>query len=143
MTSPVRARETAPRPRRPDASIQTADQTQAAHQEFIRSLPCLACGKPAPSEFVPVLGAVGLGVSPNERYLVPLCGPATIWSDCCHSRLHYRGPRHFWSELGIDPLDLARRLWRVSGDWAAGASLVRLARQRITYRAKGEEGPRC
>src|SRR5204862_1097494 len=70
-----------------------------------------------------------LGLRPTEHYLVPLCGPATVWQDCCHSRKHYLGAARFWSELGIDPLDLASKLWRVSGDAAAGRRMVMRARQ--------------
>lgn len=126
MTAPARAREAdAPRRRRPDT------QTPTAHQKFIRSLPCVACGKPAPSECANVVGALGLGVSQDDRYLVPLCGPVTVWNDCCHNRVHYLGPRRFWSELGIDPLDLARRLWRLSGDRRAGTCAVMLTRRQI------------
>jgi len=91
------------------------------HQAFIRALPCLSCGKAAPSECAQIRGSTG--------YLVPLCGPATVWQDCCHSRKHYRGAARFWSELGIDPLDLAAQLWRVSGNVAAGLRAVMLARQ--------------
>ena len=66
------------------------------HQAFIRALPCVACGKPAPSE-------------------------------CAH--------------LGIDPLDLAFRLWRVSGDMRAGERLVLRAQQAAYHhRDNGELG---
>ena len=102
------------------------------HRGFICSLPCVACGEPALSECASVVRATSLGTSPDDRYLVPLCGPTTIWKDCCHSRLHYRGPRRFWSELGIDPLELARRLWRVSGNLAAGRRAVMFARRQIS-----------
>jgi hypothetical protein len=91
------------------------------HQAFIRSLPCVSCGKAAPSECAQVQGSTG--------YLVPRCGPATVWQDCSHSRKHYRGAARFWSELGIDPLDLAAQLWRVSGNVTAGLRAVMRARQ--------------
>ena len=99
------------------------------HQRFIRSLPCLGCGKPAPSECAYVGMLAGLGLPPTENYVVPLCGPATVWQDCCHSCKHHLGAARFWSELGIDPLDLASQLWRVSGDVTAGRCLVMHARQ--------------
>ena len=70
-----------------------------------------------------------LGLRPTEHYLVPLCGPATVWQDCCHSRKHYRGAARFWSALGIEPIDLALELWRVSGDVAAGRRTVMRTRQ--------------
>lgn len=108
----------------------------SGHETFIRSLPCMACGKPAPSECAHVAGGMnlGLGASPDARYIVPLCGPATVWNDCCHSRLHYLGPRRFWSELGLDPLDLARNLWRISGNREAGLRAVMLALRQIAGR---------
>jgi hypothetical protein len=104
------------------------DPIAMRHQRFIRSLPCLSCGKPAPSECASIGMLPGLGIVPGERYLVPLCGPATVWQDCCHSRKHYRGAVRFWSELEIDPLDLASQLWRVSGDVTAGRRVVARAR---------------
>ena len=107
----------------PDDSIVTR------HQRFIRSLPCLSCGKPAPSECAYVGMLPGLGILPGHRYLVPLCGPATVWQDCCHSRKHYRGAARFWAALGLEPMELASELWRVSGDMAAGWRTVMRARQ--------------
>jgi hypothetical protein len=103
------------------------------HQAFIQALPCTGCGKPASSECASVWRGLGLGIgsASADRYLVPLCGPATIWEDCCHSRRHYLGQTRFWTGLGIDPLDLAILLWRVSGDVAAGERAVRHARQGI------------
>jgi len=105
------------------------DPIVTRHQRFIRSLPCLSCGKPAPSECASIGMLPGLGILPSDRYLVPLCGPATLWQDCCHSRKHYRGTARFWSELGIEPLDLAFQLWRVSGDATAGLRAMGCARQ--------------
>ena len=137
MTAPARARQAVAQPRRrPDS------RTGPAHQQFVQSLPCIACGKLPPSECAHVAGGMKLGPDPSrdDRYIVPLCGPATVWSDCCHSRLHYLGSRRFWSELGIDPLDLARNLWRVSGDPGAAASVVMAARKRIAHRAGRGEG---
>ena len=114
------------------------------HQAFIRALPCVACCKSAPSECAHIGIPAGLSLSPSERDLVPLCGPATIWGDCCHSRKWFLGAARFWSGLGIDPLDLAYRLWRVSGDVRAGERAIREARQRIItvrrYRS-GANGP--
>jgi hypothetical protein len=98
------------------------------HQRFIRSLPCLCCGKSAPSECASVGMLPGLGILPSDRYFVPLCGPATVWQDCCHSRKHYRGAARFWAELGIDAIDLAFQQWRVSGDVTAGLRAIARAR---------------
>ena len=87
----------------------------------------------------------GLGILRRHGHLVPLCGPATVWQDCCHSRKHYRGAVRFWSALGIEPLDLAVQLWRVSGDVAAGRRTVMRARQAamaVHQRRNGREPKR-
>ena len=103
----------------------------AKHQAFIRALPCVVCGKPAPSECACVRFHPGIGLPVSDPYLLPLCGPATVWDDSCHSRKHFLGAARFWSGLGIDPLSLAVRMWRVSGDVEAGERVVRRARLMI------------
>src|SRR5437868_15043710 len=110
-------------------STPSDDPIVTRHQRFIRSLPCLSCGKPAPSECAYIGMLPGLGILRGRRDLVPLCGPAKVWQDCCHSRKHYRGAARFWSALGIEPIELASELWRVSGDVAAGRDTVMRARQ--------------
>jgi hypothetical protein len=42
------------------------------------------------------------------------------------------GELTFWSALRIDPLNVALRLWTVSGDEKGGARTVFRARQRIS-----------
>ena len=116
------------------------DPVLTSHQRFIRSLPCLRCGKPAPSECAYVGMLAGLGIRPSERYFVPLCGPATVWQDCCHSRKHYRGAARFWAELGLDPIDLAFQLWRVSGDVMAGLLAIARARQAAARHYRNLQG---
>ena len=101
------------------------------HQAFIRALPCVVCGKPAPSECACVRFHPGIGLPVSDPYLLPLCGPATVWDDCCHSRKHFLGSARFWLGLRIGPLDLAARLWRVSADVKAGERVVRNARLMI------------
>ena len=110
-------------------SIAPDDPMLTQHQAFIRSLPCLGCGRPAPSECATIGIFARFAVPESHQYLVPLCGPPTVWQDCCHSRKHYRGAARFWSELEIDPFDLALQLWRVSGDGTAGLRAVTRTRQ--------------
>ena len=110
------------------------------HQRFMRSLPCLRCSKPAPSECANVGMVPGLTILPSDRYFVPLCGPETIWDDCCHSRKHYRGAARFWAELGLDPIDVALQLWRVSGDGTAGQRVMARARQAVAFHYRDLEG---
>jgi hypothetical protein len=128
-----------PMPRRLRARLPSPPDNRllTRHQAFIRSLPCLSCGKRAPSECAQV---GGLGLRRTDYYLVPLCGPATVWQDCCHSRKHYRGATQFWSALGINALDLALQLWRVSGDLTAGVRTVMRARQAAMAFRQGRGG---
>ena len=112
MIAPASARQAAVE------SLQRADSLACSgHEAFIRSLVGLACAKPAPCECAHLgpRGNHGTGLTLAGRYLVPLCRPATVWSDCCHSRMHYLGRRGFWSEL-FD----ARASARLASPWPAG-----------------------
>ena len=99
---------------------------RAQHLAFIRQLPCVACGKEAPSEAAHVRSGSdgGAGIKPSDRYSVSLC-------TSCHALQHEFGELTFWSTLRIDPLNAALRLWAVSGDIQAGERVVFRARQRI------------
>jgi hypothetical protein len=96
------------------------------HLAFIRQLPCVACGKAAPSEAAHVRTGTdgGVGIKPGDRYAVPLC-------TACHVKQHRIGELTFWSALRIDPLNVALRLWTVSADVKAGERTVFRARQGI------------
>jgi len=96
------------------------------HLAFIRQLPCVACGKAAPSEAAHVRTGTdgGVGVKPGDRYALPLC-------TACHAKQHRIGELTFWSALRIDPLNVALRLWTISADLKAGERTVFRARQHI------------
>jgi hypothetical protein len=96
------------------------------HLAFVRQLPCVACGKAAPSEAAHVRAATdgGTAVKPGDRYAVPLC-------TACHAKQHRIGELSFWSQRRIDPLNVALRLWTISGDAEAGQRTVFRARQHI------------
>jgi hypothetical protein len=96
------------------------------HLAFVRQLPCVACGKAAPSDAAHVRTGTdgGVGRKPDDRYAVPLC-------TACHAKQHRVGELTFWSPLRIDPLSVALRLWTVSADVEAGQRTVFRARQRI------------
>src|SRR5215471_16278683 len=96
------------------------------HLAFVRQLPCVACGKAAPSEAAHVRTGTdgGTGVKPGDRYAVPLC-------TACHAKQHRIGELTFRSALRIDPLNVALRLWTVSADLKAGERTVFRARQQI------------
>ena len=96
------------------------------HLAFVRQLPCVACGKAAPSEAAYVRAGTdgGVGVKPGDRCAVPLCR-------ACHTKQYRIGELTFWSALRIDPLNVALRLWSVSADMEAGERTVFRARQQI------------
>jgi hypothetical protein len=96
------------------------------HLAFVRQLPCVACGRAAPSEPAHVRTGSdgGVGMKPGDRYAVPLC-------TACHAKQRRVGELTFWSALRFDPLNVASRLWTVSADLAAGERIVFRARQRI------------
>ena len=96
------------------------------HLAFIRQLPCVACGKAAPSDAAHVRTGTdgGVGMKPADRYAVPLC-------TACHAKQHRVGELSFWSALRFDPLNVALRLWTVSADLEAGERIVFRARQHI------------
>lgn len=119
--------------------IKQAGRTSYSHQNFIRSLPCLACGRrpvlgyrnecahirlPLPAKHQKDRG--GTQFKPADRWTVPLC-------QGCHEEQH-EGEQTFWADLGIDPIDAASLLWTLSGKpdrQAKGEALIFKARQRM------------
>src|SRR5262249_37645642 len=99
---------------------------RAQHLAFIRQLPCTGCGQPAPTEAAHVRSGsdAATGVKPSDRFSLPLCTE-------CHALQHQFGELRFWSVLRIDPLNVAFRLWTMSGDVKAGERIVFRARQQI------------
>jgi hypothetical protein len=96
------------------------------HLAFIRLLPCVACGKAAPSEAAHIRTGTdgGVGMKPGDRYAIPLC-------TACHTKQHRVGELTFWSALRFDPVNVALRLWTISADVTAGERTVFRARQGI------------
>jgi|SRR5215831_21251307 len=96
------------------------------HLAFVRQLPCVVCGKAPPSEAAHVRSGSdgGAGMKPADRYCVSLCND-------CHALQHQFGELTFWSTVRIDPLNVASRLWTVSGDIKAAERIVFRARQHI------------
>jgi hypothetical protein len=96
------------------------------HLAFVRQLSCVACGRAAPSEAAHVRTGTdgGLAVKPSDRYVVSLC-------TTCHAKQHCIGELTFWAKLRIDPVNVALRLWAISGDLKAGERTVFRARQHI------------
>ncbi len=100
------------------------------HRAFINSLPCVACGRAAPSECAHVRMGTdgGTGYKPADRFCLPLC-------EGCHrtgpAAQHTIGEPAFWAERGVDPVDIAARLYAVTGDTDQGLRTISRARQAI------------
>ncbi len=124
MTNPPRITRTVTRGKR-----QPNPKRRAQHLAFVRQLPCVACGMRGYSEAAHVRTGTdgGTGTKPSDRYSLPLCA-------VCHAWQHTIGELTFWAELGIDPLNVALRLWTVSGEIEAGERIVFRARQAIGLR---------
>ena len=120
MLAPRIPRSLTPRKSTPDL------RRRVQHLAFVRQLPCVACGKAAPSEAAHVRTGTdgGVGVKPGDRHAVPLC-------TACHVKQHRIGELTFWCALRIDPLNVALRLWTISADIKAGERTVFRARQQI------------
>ena len=99
-----------------------------AHLDFIRSLPCLLCdNQKHPTEAAHVNysdSATGKfnakGIKAGDKWTLPLC------SNCHRGRngQHSHGERRFWSDRGIDPLEVCEALWAASGDLEAGLEII-------------------
>jgi hypothetical protein len=98
-----------------------------AHLDFIRSLPCLVCGKGAVEaahiRYADARAAkdiTGMGTKSDDAWAIPLCTD--------HHRIqHTMGERRFWTQQKIDPIFVALALYRVSGDEESGNKIVRHA----------------
>ncbi|MBU2233149.1 MAG: DUF968 domain-containing protein [Alphaproteobacteria bacterium] len=80
---------------------------------FLRRQPCVCgCGRPAPSDPAHIRMAspergkssTGMQVKPSDQYAVPL-------NRLCHERQHSGAEARFWSERGLDPFEIADRLY--------------------------------
>lgn len=97
-------------------------QKYLQHCDWIRGLPCLICGNPIETECAHIRYAepragkeiTGMGIKPNDCFVVPLCGHH-------HRDQHLFGnERRWWAAKSIDPVFAALALKAVSGDHEAG-----------------------
>jgi ERF superfamily protein len=78
-----------------------------AHLRFVATKPCLICGRrPSDPHHLRFTQPRALGRKVSDEYAVPLC------------RTHHRANHHagderaWWRQLGMDPVKIARDLWR-------------------------------
>lgn len=85
----------------------------AHHLAFIRTLPCLKCWSPAPSEAshlragLPPEKKGGTAYKSCDTCTVPLCHE-------CHARSHRIGEKSFWGDL-VKVYDLTQLLFLYTG----------------------------
>ena len=79
------------------------------HLRFVANQPCLICGRsPAHAHHVRYAQSRGLSLKVSDEFTVPLCA-------IHHHHIHTTGQeRDWWRERNIDPLVVARDLWRRS-----------------------------
>jgi hypothetical protein len=77
------------------------------HLRFVMQQPCLLCGrKPSDAHHIRFVQPRALGRKASDEFAVPLC------------RSHHRGvhragdEKAWWKQAGIDPLKVARKLWK-------------------------------
>jgi ERF superfamily protein len=93
-----------------------------AHLAFVAAQPCILCGKrPVDPHHIRFAQKQSLGRKVSDEFTVPLCRSH-------HRALHRSGSEYLWWEnVGIDPLNAARKLWkktrRVSVSKIAGRGL--------------------
>jgi hypothetical protein len=126
MTPPRIVREVPKGKRRPDP--RRADD----HRKWVKLLPCLGCGARPPSdpahlrfnEADPIFKGA-MGKRPPDWRIVPLCRR-------CHDLEENKGKLTFWGDCmskGIsDPIAVAERLRRISGDTQRGFDAIGHAR---------------
>ena len=81
------------------------------HLKFVASRPCLLCGRrPSDAHHLRFAQPRALGRKVSDEFTVPLCRTH-------HRQVHHSGNElRWWSAVGrgVDPLEIARRLWEQS-----------------------------
>jgi hypothetical protein len=79
------------------------------HLRYVTSLPCLFCArKPSDAHHLRFMQPRALGRKVSDEFAVPLCRT--------HHRAAHRAKdeQAWWRSIGIDPVKIARKLWRGS-----------------------------
>ena len=113
------------------------------HLDFVRSLRiCIACGRGGPVHAAHVrLNSAEYntfntkGRKPDDKFALPVCASCHLGDQ--HS---VEGEPQFWARLGIDPLDAALQLYRISGNYDAAMRTIERARQSIALHAAALAG---
>ena len=96
-----------------------------AHLAFIRGLPCCSCRNNIETEAAHIRAGnreygkrpTGKSEKPDDLWVLPLCGR-------CHREQHGASEVDYWSNKGINPWDLALRLFASSGDHELAEEII-------------------
>jgi hypothetical protein len=89
------------------ALIKPVRKRDKPHRDFVRSQPCVVCGRrPSDAHHVQFGQPRALGRKVSDEFTVPLCR--------VHHRDLHRGSdeKKWWEAAKIEPMEIARRLWR-------------------------------
>jgi hypothetical protein len=88
------------------------------HLRFVAKQPCLVCGRePSDPHHLRFAQPRGLGQKVSDEFTVPLCRAH-------HRELHRAGTeRDWWSKNGLEPLESARRLWKLTQSGGRGEAI--------------------
>ena len=77
------------------------------HLRFVMKQPCLLCGrKPSDAHHIRFVQPRALGRKASDEFAVPLCRSH-------HRAVHRAGDEKvWWEQAGIDPIKVARELWK-------------------------------
>jgi hypothetical protein len=89
------------------------------HLRFVAKQPCLVCGRePCDPHHLRFAQPRGLGQKVSDEFTVPLCRAH-------HRELHRTGKEtDWWAKAGLEPIDLARKLWLETHPLAASADVL-------------------
>lgn len=107
-------------------------QRASLHLQWIRTLPCIICGKRGNIHAAHLRaaslrhGKLGTGIAqkPDDAWTLPLCPDHHILGEEAQHRMEELA---FWKTHSIDPFAVALALWRASGDDEIGFLVVKEA----------------
>jgi ERF superfamily len=107
------------------------------HLRFVIRQPCLLCGrKPSDPHHLRFVQPRALGRKASDEFAVPLCRTH-------HRAVHRAGDeRAWWKATGIDPLKVARKLWKdtLGNEWHDQPNALQGTQTTIAPNADGLDG---
>ena len=106
-----------------DKSMLTLPETKRLrdkqHLRFVAKQPCLVCGRePCDPHHLRFAQSRGLSLKVSDEFTVPLCRAH-------HRELHRTGKESdWWAKAGLEPISLARKLWRETHPLHASADVL-------------------